>query len=248
MISRILLDTAPVPGGRPLNLYMHDGDFTIKAGTLELMNSRMHGSEDALGRLACEAVGKRFSPRVLIGGLGMGFTLRSALDRLPRSAEVIVAELVPAVVKWNRGVLADLAGRPLDDPRVKVETGDVAGLIKSARNEYQAIILDIDNGPQGLTQKENDWLYNYKGLYAMKAALAPEGILAVWSAGRDDKFTRRLEAAGFEVEQVRVRAHAGLKGSHHLVWIARKKERVPSEGRIRVPFPVKKRPRSSKKR
>jgi|GEM_PF-55416 len=224
MIPSVLLATAQTPDGKELRLYQHDKDFSIKIGTVELMSSRMHSSEDSLAQLAYKGMSKtHLQPRVLIGGLGMGYTLRAMLERLPRDAQVSVAELVPAVVEWNRTLLADLARRPLEDKRVTVREEDVAKIIKKARNEYSAILLDVDNGPQGLAQAANDWLYNYKGLYAAFAALQPEGVLAVWSARRDDAFARRLRAVGYYVNEFRVRAHAG-KGAHHLVWIAKKAE------------------------
>lgn len=236
MIPTILLDTALTPDGKELRLYRHDKDFSIKIGTVELMSSRRHGSEEALAQYAYKGMSKtHLQPRVLIGGLGMGFTLKAMLERLPRDARVTVAELVPTVVEWNRTLLADLARRPLEDKRVTIQEEDVAKIIKKARGEYSAILLDVDNGPQGLAQAENDWLYNYKGLYAAFAALQPEGVLAVWSARRDDAFARRLRAVGYYVNEFRVRAHAG-KGAHHLVWIAKKPE---AEEAVRIEEPVK---------
>lgn len=219
----ILIDTAPVPGnGGTLSLYRRGEEFSIKlARGGELMNSRVHGSEIALA----EQIGARLSdcprPRLLIGGLGMGFTLAAALRCVGDEAQVVVAELVPAVVAWNRGPLGGLAGHPLDDPRVKVREGDVARILRSEQAGYDAVLLDVDNGPEGLTRKENDWLYGGDGLNAAYAALRPRGLLAVWSAGPDREFVQRLQKVGFEVDEVRVRAH-GSKGARHVLWFARR--------------------------
>ena len=223
MIPWKLLDQAQTPGnGEELRLYQHDQDFSIKAGNYELMNSRIYGSEDALAKLGCQKIAKQPQPRVLIGGLGMGYTVRTALNELGTKAQVVVSELVPAVVKWNRGVLAHLAGNPLDDQRVTVREHDVAQLIKAANGEYDAILLDVDNGPNGLVRKDNDWLYSRDGLNAAFSALRPRGVLAVWSSGPDGAFARRLRQAGFEVDEVKVRARGGggKGGAHHVIWTA----------------------------
>ena len=172
MIPWTLLDSAQTPGhGVLLSLYQRDTEFSIKAGNYELMNSRVHGSEDALAKLACQKISKHPRARVLIGGLGMGYTVRSALNGLGAKAQVVVAELVPVVVQWNRGFLADLAGSPLDDNRVSIHEADVAKMIKAAKGDYNAILLDVDNGPQALTRKGNDWLYSINGLNTAFAAL-----------------------------------------------------------------------------
>ena len=224
MIPRILLDKTETPdGGKELCLYQHDRDFVMCVGNLELMSSRTHESEEALARLALERIEKQKHTRVLIGGLGMGFTLRAALDVLPDTARVVVADLVPAVVKWNRGPLADLAGHPLDDKRVDVREVDAAKIIRGGNGSYDAILLDVDNGPAGLSRHGNNWFYRFTGLKAILAALQPKGVLALWSAGQDPAFTRRMSDAGFAVETVRVRARAGGKGAHHVIWIATKK-------------------------
>jgi spermidine synthase len=186
------------------------------------MNSRMHGSEDALAELACKRVADREQPRVLIGGLGMGFTLSAALANLDTNAEVVVAELVPAVVKWNRTHLAELAGHPLDDPRVTVRESDVRLLIKADKDAYDAILLDVDNGPDGLTHEGNDRLYTHGGLAAAKAALKPGGILAVWSAEPDKSFSKRLRGSGFKMEEISVRARGKRGGRRHTIWLAEK--------------------------
>jgi spermidine synthase len=229
MIPQILLDKAETPdGGKELRLYQHDKDFSISVGNVPIMSSRTHESEEMLARLALERIEKQEHTRVLIGGLGMGFTLRAALDALPATARVEVAELVPAVVKWNRGLLAALAGHPLDDSRVVVREVNAARMIKEGKGRYDVILLDVDNGPAGLSRTGNHWFYGLSGLYATLAALRPEGVLALWSAGPDVEFTHRMEKVGFEVEAIRVRARAGGKGAHHLIWIATKKSSQPN--------------------
>ncbi len=219
----ILLDQTEVPGdGGEMKLYQRAFEFSISVKNEELMNSRMHGSEDALAELACKRMAGRKNPAVLIGGLGMGFTLRAALDQLDKSAEVVVAELVPAVVKWNRTHLAELAGRPLDDPRVAVRVADVGLVIREQANAFDAILLDVDNGPDGLTHAGNDRLYTRGGIAAAKAALKPGGILGVWSAEPDPSFSKRLRGTGFKVEEATVRSRK-TKGRRHTVWLAMKR-------------------------
>lgn len=221
MIPWVLLDTAEIPGdGGELRLLQRGAEFSIRLGRNELMNSRIHGSEEALAQLACARIATRARPRILIGGLGMGFTLRAALGVLGAEARIVVVELVPAVVAWNRGPLADVSGRCLADARVSVREADVGGLIRSERSAYDAILLDVDNGPEALTRKANDRLYDPAGLRAAQAALRPGGVLAVWSAGPDRGFTRRLRKTGFAVDEVRVRARGSRGGAHHIIWIA----------------------------
>lgn len=218
-----LLDSAQIPGdGTELRLYARGDEhsITIAGSSGELMGSRMHGSEDALAQLACARIAQRPAPRVLIGGLGLGFTLAAALRHLGAHAEVVVAELVPAVVQWNRTVLGHHAGHPLRDARVAVREGDVALLLKAAAQDYDAILLDVDNGPEGLTRHDNNWLYSPAGLKAAFQALRPNGVLAVWSAGPDAAFGERLRQLGFEVDERRVRAHATRKGVLHTLWLA----------------------------
>ncbi|HHH42832.1 MAG TPA: hypothetical protein ENK49_01735 [Gammaproteobacteria bacterium] len=219
----VLLDSAPVPGnGGELHLYRRGDEYSIKlAGGSELMNSRVHGSEDALAERACARLADTPQPRLLVGGLGMGFTLAAALRRLGEQAGVDVAEVVPAVVAWNREWLGACADHPLQDARVKLHEVDVANLLRSSRQTYDAILLDVDNGPEGLTRRENDWLYSLNGLNAAYAALRPRGVLAVWSAGPDQRFSQRLRKTGFMAEETRVRAH-GSKGARHIIWIARR--------------------------
>jgi len=220
MIRWSLLDTAEMPdGGGELRLMRRGAELSIMAGATELMNSRLSGSEEALATLGCARIRDRPGARVLIGGLGMGFTLRAALAALGRDAEVVVAELVPTVAAWARGPMAELFGDSLDDPRAEVQVSDVGALIGAARAAYDAILLDVDNGPQGLTRMANDRLYHLNGLGAARLALRPGGVLCVWSSARDDGFTRRLGRAGFAVEEIPVRAR-GARGARHLIWIA----------------------------
>ncbi len=216
-----LVDTAQVPGnGGELQLHQCDDEFSINVvGGGVLMSTQAHGSEDALADLACRKIAGRPRPRMLIGGLGMGFTLAAALRNFGPDAKVDVAELVPAVVEWNRGPLGEYAGYPLLDERVTVRMGDVAKVLRAERQSYDAILLDVDNGPQGLTRKKNDWLYTTDGLSACYLALRPEGILAIWSAGADRDFTELLRKTGFKTKQVRVREHEN-KGSLHAIWLA----------------------------
>ncbi|MBU4260512.1 MAG: hypothetical protein KKC76_01345 [Proteobacteria bacterium] len=220
-----LVDSARVPGnGGELRLYRYEGEFAIRVDEDELMNSEVHGSEDALAELACSRVSDRPQPRVLIGGLGMGYTLAAALQVLGPEARVVVAELVPAVVAWNRGSLAVLAGHPLDDSRVRVREVDVRKVMLADRSGFDAILLDVDNGPEGLTRQENNWLYSMDGLSVAFAALRPGGLLAVWSAGPDQAFTQRLHKAGFLVEEVVVKLHGVAEGERHTIWLGSREE------------------------
>ena len=214
----VLLDEVEVPGdGGKMKLYQRAFEFSISVKNEELMNSRMHGSEDALAELTCNRIADRKNPHVLIGGLGMGFTLSAALEHLGENAHVVVAELVPAVVQWNRTHLAELAGRPLDDPRVTVRESDVRLVIKEQSAGYDAILLDVDNGPDGLTHEGNDRLYTHGGLAAIKTALKPGGILGVWSAEPDKSFSKRLRGSGFSIEEISVRARGKRGGRRHTI-------------------------------
>lgn len=220
MIPWELLARVQAPGnGGEICLYRRGEEFSIRVGNRELMNSRVHGSEEALAELAHARMGSRPKPRVLIGGLGMGFTLAAALRRLGPEGRVVVAELVPAVVAWNRGPLADLAGHPLRDARVTVHEVDVAQVLRETRQAYDAILLDVDNGPEGLARKDNDWLYARPGLQAAHAALRPAGVLAVWSSGPNRVFVQRLRGAGFAVDEIRVPARSRA-GRRHTIWLA----------------------------
>lgn len=215
------LGEAPIPGtNKTLLLYQGKDDFSIKiSGGFELMSTRKHGSEDALGSLPCKRLKQPESARVLIGGLGMGFTLAAVLAELGPKAEVTVAELIPEVVDWNRGPLGDFSGRPLDDPRTRIHVGDVAKLLRKSRARFDVIALDVDNGPAGLTNSANDWLYSMSGIAAAQDALSPAGILAYWSADPDQAFHDRLRRCGFMVDEVTVFAH-GKKGTRHTIWLA----------------------------
>lgn len=221
MIPWVHLASAAVPDdGGELRLKQRGAEFSIMSGTIELMNSRLSGSEEALARLAAERLAGRKAPRVLIGGLGMGFTLRAALAAFGPDARIVVAELVPEVSDWARGPMAELFAGSLDDRRVTLEIADVAGLIAAAASPWDAILLDVDNGPEGLTRRLNDRLYDRAGLAAARAALSPGGVLAVWSQGPDRGFTKRLRDAAFKVDETIVRANAGRKGARHVVWMA----------------------------
>lgn len=222
MKPRELVATAIVPDGGELRLFRRGGDFMIVLAGNELMSSRMSGSEEALALITCDRLRDRPAPHVLIGGYGMGFTLRAALEVLPARASVTVSELVPEVIAWARGPMAELAAGCLDDPRVDVAEGDVAALIRQTRDAYDAILLDVDNGPDGLTRLANDQLYSIDGLAHAKRALKPGGVLAIWSAYADHAFTRRLNASGFAVEQVEVRARSNGKGPRHTIWLAKR--------------------------
>ncbi len=221
MIPRILLGTASIPGtDKELQLYQSGELFSIKIpGRGDLMNSRMHGSERALAELACEELAHQRNPRLLIGGLGMGFTLAAALKATGPGAELVVAELVPEVVVWNRTLIGGPAGHPLEDPRSTVYVGDVADVIRRETAGFDAILMDVDNGPEALVRRDNDWLYGVAGLRATRAALRPHGVLAVWSASQDARFSKRLRDAGFSVHEHVVRPHRAGKGARHHVWI-----------------------------
>jgi spermidine synthase len=220
-----LLDTARIPGSEgEVRLLQRGSEFSIRLDHGMLMSSRKSGSEEALARLGCAKIAARDRPRILIGGLGMGFTLRAALDLLPPCAEVTVAELMPAVVSWGRGVLAQFSGNALADARVRIHEGDVGRMIRAEPSSYDAILLDVDNGPDGLTHESNDRLYDLDGLRAAWKALRPRGALAVWSASPDAAFVHRLRKVGFGVEEVAVRAN-GKRGERHLIWVAERLDR-----------------------
>jgi spermidine synthase len=215
----IHLDTAPIPGGGELKLMQRGGDYSIMSGRIELMNSRLYGSEVALCDLALPVIAGAKAPRMLIGGLGMGFTLRAALAALPKDAKIVVAELVPEVIAWASGHLAPLYGESLSDPRVKILQTDVADLLRNANPPYDAVLMDVDNGPDGLNRDANDSLYSVAGLAMTRRAVKHGGVLAVWSAGPDQPFAGRMRRAGFAVTEHRVGASPSGKGPRHIIWV-----------------------------
>jgi spermidine synthase len=215
-----VIDRAPAPGGGELVLHQRGEEFVIRVNGRELMSSRQHGSEEKMAEVACANLSGKH-PRVLVGGLGLGYTVRAALDRLPPGAEVVVAELVPAVVSWNQGVLGPLAGRPLEDPRVKVETRDVGDVLRESEALFDAVLLDVDNGPEALTQEDNRWLYGERGLGTLRRALRPRGVLVVWSASPDRAFATRLKRVGFDTDVLETPARGKGGGNLHSLFIGR---------------------------
>ncbi len=222
MIEDELLGIAHVPDGVEIRLVQHGDGFTILLEDTDLMSTQARASEEALARMTSEMLGARPAPQILIGGYGMGFTLRAALGAFAADAGIVVAEIVPEIIAWARGPMQHVTAGCLDDPRVVVVEGDVAMLIDAARDAYDAILLDVDNGPEGLTRRLNDGLYSQAGLDSAMAALRPGGILAIWSAYTDPEFTVRLQQAGYEVTETIVRARDNQKGFRHLIWFARK--------------------------
>jgi spermidine synthase len=216
-----VLARAPAPEGGEFVLHHRDGEYVIRVHGQELMSSRVHGSEEAMARLGCEGLRTRLDARVLVGGLGLGYTLRATLEALGPQARVVVAELASAIVEWNRGPLAPLAGHPLDDARVQVEVADVRKVMRSA-GPWHAILLDVDNGPAALTRASNAALYDSSGLTTAHGALVPGGALVVWSAGADARFTARLVQAGFKVETHAVSAGKG-RGTRHMLFVAKRR-------------------------
>lgn len=222
MLKRELLGEAQVPGGALLQLFSHGTDYIIALDRNELMSTRMWFSEEQLAELTLNRL-ERPAPHILIGGYGMGFTLRAALARLGDKGRVTVGELVPEIIEWARGPMAEVAKGCLDDPRVTLRMGDVRQVIAEGNGTYDAILLDVDNGPDGLVRPENDAIYANSGLAAAKRALKPGGVLAIWSAAPDPRFTRQLTKAGFEVDPVEVRARPNNKGPRHTIWFAHRR-------------------------
>ncbi len=218
-----LLSETVCPDGSVMKMVRRGEEYIILADGATLMSSRVHGSEEELAELACARL--RSLPRacLLIGGLGMGFTLRAALDLIAADAAVVVAELVPAVVEWNRGVLGPLAGDPLKDPRVRVETGDVAGVLSASVGRFDAVLLDVDNGPAAFTASANAGLYDESGIAAARAALKSGGVLAVWAAQDDAKFAERMRRGGFDVQVKRVRDRANKRGARRTIFLGHKR-------------------------
>ncbi len=219
MLPFELLESA-TEHGTTLRLYQRGAEFSIRVDKQgDLMNSRLHNSEDALAKLACEHITGTENPQLLVGGLGMGFTLATALAHAPQHATIVVAELMEAVVRWNRIFLGSVAGHPLKDERVQVAIGDVGKLMKERKRSFDAIMLDVDNGPDGFTRDDNDALYGLRGLNNAYEALKPGGVLTVWSAYTDRAFTQRMLKVGFDVTEKSVRAQSAGRGSKHNIWI-----------------------------
>lgn len=233
MLPRETLATAAIPGGESLTLVRHGSDHVIMLGRDELMGTRMQYSEEQLAELTLAQLAAP-RPRVLIGGYGMGFTYRAALAKLPDDGKIVVAEVVPQILDWARGPLAHLTGRSLDDPRGEIVLCDVAALIDDANDgttpRYDAILLDVDNGPDGIVRDGNERLYTRTGLARARDALNPGGVLAVWSAAPDSAFTRRLRDTGLAVEERTVRARPNNKGPRHTIWFARKADGTQDAG------------------
>jgi spermidine synthase len=217
-----LIDQTVSPDGTLLKLARRENEFLILADGITLMSSRTHGSEEALAKLACHRALMLSRPTALIGGLGMGFTLRATLDLLPSDAKVVVAELLPAIVAWNRGPLADLAREPLKDVRVRLVIDDVAAVLRSSHNEFDTILLDVDNGPSAFTASSNAGLYDDRGIASAYSALKKSGVLAVWSAQEDRRFAQRLSKANFVVETKHIRARLKKGGRRHTIFLAHK--------------------------
>jgi spermidine synthase len=223
MIPWSQIDTSGVPGADvELRLMRRGSEFSMMLGQNELMSSRLSGSEEALATLACRRIAAVKRPHLLIGGLGMGFTLRAALAVLGTGARITVAELVPAVIAWARGPLKEIFGESLGDSRADIQAADVIDVIKTHAKAFDAILLDVDNGPEGLVRKANDALYDPKGLKAIHRALRRGGVLAVWSSGPNSLFSKRLRDAGFGVDEVAVRATTKRSGARHVIWFATK--------------------------
>lgn len=216
-----VLDRAPGPDGAELILYRREDEFVIRVDGYELMSSRAHGSEEAMAELACRSCGSIEHARVLVGGLGLGYTLRAALNRLGRGATVVVAEIVPAVVAWNHGPLGPLAGHPLRDPRVILKVADVGLVLREAKEPFDAILFDVDNGPKALTARSNEWLYGRPGLARARRALKLKGVLAVWSASADSTFESRLCQSGFTVTKEEVPAYGRARRPRYTIYVAR---------------------------
>ena len=238
MKPRIKIATARTPDGGEMVLYQHDSDFAIEINGQDLMNSRHHESELALARLGCAHLDGRKAPKILIGGLGMGYTLRQALDMLSSDAQVVVGELLGAVVEWNREFFGELNGRPLEDKRVDLKTGDIVELISGSKSRFDSILLDIDNGPNAMTDSGNRRLYGRQGIGACRRALREQGCLAVWSAEPSRKFEQLLISCSFHVRRFRVPAYKGSKSRSRFVWVASEDEIIlpPGGGEPRLPI------------
>jgi spermidine synthase len=238
MNPRVRIATARTPDGGELALYQHDRDFSIMINGQELMHSRQHESELALARLGCAHLADHRAPSILIGGLGMGYTLRQALDMLSPHAQVVVGELLGAVVEWNREFFGKLNGRPLEDERVDLKTGDIVKLISRSKTRFDAILLDIDNGPSAMTDSSNRRLYGREGIRACRSALREQGCLAVWTAEPSKKFEQFLMTCSFHVRRFRVLSYKGSKSKSRFVWVASEDKSIlpPGGGEPRLPI------------
>jgi spermidine synthase len=248
MKPRVRIASTRTPNEGKMVLYQHGRDFSIKINGQDLMNSRQHESELELARLGCAHLTGRNAPRILIGGLGMGYTLRQALDMLSPHAQVVVCELLEAVVEWNREFLGGLNGQPLGDERVDLKTGDIVELISRSKSSVDAILLDIDNGPSAMTDSGNRRLYDREGIRACRRALSEQGCLAVWSAEPSKKFERLLMSCSFHVRRFRVPAHKGSKSQSRFVWVASEDKSILPPGGGEPRLPLKNEPKGSRRR
>lgn len=237
MKPRIKLATTQTPDGGELGLYNHDGDFLIMVNGQELMSSRRYESEKELARLGCAHLKKRKTPRILIGGLGMGYTLRQTLDLLGEKAKVVVSELLPAVVDWNREYLGELNGQPLEDKRTEIITGDIFPLLTSSANSFDAILLDVDNGPSAVTDEGNNHLYSPAGIEICRQALRKPGLLGIWSAESSKEFEQLLMSCNFHVRRYRIPLYKGTHTRHAYIFIATEDKNIlpPGGGELRIP-------------
>jgi spermidine synthase len=248
MNPRVKIATARTPDGGEMVLYQHDRDFLIQINGQDLMHSRQHESELELARLGCAHLVDRKTPSILIGGLGMGYTLRQALDMLNLHAQVVVGELLGAVVEWNRKFLGELNGQPLKDERVDLKTGDIVELISRSKNRFDAILLDIDNGPSAMTHSWNRRLYGGEGIQACRRALSEQGCLAVWSAEPSKKFEQLLMRCSFHVRRFRVPAYKGSKSQSRFVWVASEDKIILPPGGGEPRLPTKNEPKGRRRR
>ena len=248
MKPRVRIATARTPDGGQMVLYQHGRDFTITINGQDLMLSRQHESELDLARLGCAHLAGRTAPSILIGGLGMGYTLRQALDMLDPQSQVVVGELLGAVVKWNREFFGELNGQPLGDERVDLKTGDIFELISRSKSRFDAILLDVDNGPGVMTDSGNRRLYGHEGIRACRHALREQGCLAVWSAEPSKKFEQLLMRCSFHVRRYRVPAHKGSKSQSRFVWVASEDKGILPPGGGEPRLPLKNEPKGSRRR
>ena len=248
MNPRVRIATAQTPEGGEMMLYRHDRDFSIMINGQDLMHSCQHESELELARLGCAHLVGRKAPSILIGGLGMGYTLRQALDMLSPHAQVVVGELLGAVVEWNREFFGELNGRPLGDERVDLKTGDIVELISRSKDRFDAILLDIDNGPRAMTDSSNRRLYCQEGIQACRCALREQGCLAVWSAEPSKKFEQLLMSCSFHVRRFRVPAYKGSKSQSRFVWLASKDKTILPPGGGEPRLPIQKKSKGSHRR